>query len=120
MITSSRFLCLFCLFTSLSFPGFSQDTPLRTDFSGKTAEENKLTIMGAGFGAMPLAKVAFGDVITDNVFAGATDGKGGGYHSESGRERFDLPASHLYHSNGIASLFGQNRFRGCIHLPGFD
>lgn len=49
---------------------------IKYEFSGKTAEENKVTLQGAGFGSYPEAKVTFGYIPTDNAFSGATDGQG--------------------------------------------
>ena len=49
---------------------------IRFDFSGATAGENDVTIMGAGFGMYPLADVFFKDIATDNAFEDATDGHG--------------------------------------------
>ena len=76
MIDSNRYLFLSAVF--LLFVGFinAQETPLRYDFSGKTAEENKMLLQGAGFGAYPMAAVLFGEIPIDNTFDGATDGKG--------------------------------------------
>lgn len=45
-------------------------------FSGASAEENNVTIQGAGFGEFPQADVSFGFLPTDNTFEGATDGQG--------------------------------------------
>jgi len=61
----------------LSPCAFAQDTSIRIDFSGATAAANKVTVQGAGFGAMPLASVKFGQSIpTANAFDSATDGIG--------------------------------------------
>ena len=49
---------------------------IKYEFSGKTAEENKVTLQGAGFGSYPQANVSFGYIPTDNSFTGATDGQG--------------------------------------------
>ncbi len=49
---------------------------IRFDFSGATAKENNVTIMGAGFGTYSLADVFFKDIATDNAFEDATDGHG--------------------------------------------
>lgn len=46
------------------------------EFSCQTAEENNVTLQGAGFGQYPQADVAFGYIPTDNAFDGATDGQG--------------------------------------------
>ncbi len=56
--------------------GFTHDSPIRYEFSGATAEENKVSLQGAGFGAYPKASVSFGYLPTDNAFDGATDGQG--------------------------------------------
>ncbi len=56
--------------------GSAQDTPIRFDFSGATAEENKVSLMGAGFGQYPQADVTFGTIPTDNTFEDAADGRG--------------------------------------------
>lgn len=49
---------------------------IRYEFSSQTANENKVTLQGAGFGAYPQANVSFGYIPTDNAFDGATDGQG--------------------------------------------
>ncbi len=69
------------LFVSLALlmivsPTGAQDLPTRIDFSGNTAEENQITVQGAGFGQYPPAKLTFGAVPVDNAFPGATDGRG--------------------------------------------
>lgn len=62
---------------SLSIRCYATDTDRRLiDFSGSTAEENKISLMGAGFGQYPQADVSFGAIPTDNSFEGATDGRG--------------------------------------------
>ena len=71
MITRNRIL--FLLLVIAVSPVFSQDKPIRNSFTGTTASENKVTVMGAGFGAMPLASVSFGDIPKDFTFDGATD-----------------------------------------------
>lgn len=72
-----RFLSFSMLFgTMVSMAAFAQETPIRYEFSGKTAEENSVTLQGAGFGAYPQASVTFGSLPTDNAFNGATDGQG--------------------------------------------
>lgn len=55
---------------------WAQESAIRYEFSGKTAEENSATLQGAGFGAYPQAIVEFGYIPTDNAFDGATDGQG--------------------------------------------
>jgi len=50
----------------------AQDTPIRLDFSGDSAEANQVTLMGAGFGQYPQANVTFGPIPTDNAFPSAT------------------------------------------------
>lgn len=55
---------------------FAQETPIRYDFSGKTAGENKVILQSAGFGSYPQAEITFGDIPLDNAFTGATDGRG--------------------------------------------
>ena len=54
----------------------AQDEPIRIDFSGDTAAENNLTVMGPGFGAYPQGQISFGSIPTDGAFNGATDGRG--------------------------------------------
>ncbi len=54
----------------------AQDSPIRYEFSGATAEENKVSLMGAGFGQYPQADVTFGTIPTDNTFEDAADGRG--------------------------------------------
>ncbi len=68
-------LLLLCLALS-GFNGFSQDQPIRIDFAGATPEANHITIMGAGFGSIPMPDISFGEIPTDNGFDGATDGRG--------------------------------------------
>ena len=46
-------LILIVLFTASL--GLTQDEPIRVDFSGDTAEENQISLMGAGFGEYPQA-----------------------------------------------------------------
>jgi len=53
---------------------FSQT--VKFDFSGKTKEENKISIREVGFGMLPLADVSFGKIPTDANNPGATDGRG--------------------------------------------
>lgn len=60
------------LFSSMAWT----QEPIRLDFSRSTAEENGVTITGAGFGTVPVAVVTFGNIPTDNTFNGATDGRG--------------------------------------------
>lgn len=55
---------------------WAQDLPTRIDFSGNTADENHITVQGAGFGQYPPANLTFGAVPVDNAFPGATDGRG--------------------------------------------
>jgi formylglycine-generating enzyme required for sulfatase activity len=62
------------LFVSLA--AFAEESPIQYTFSGATAEENKVTLQGAGFGSYPQASVAFGSIPADNAFDGATDGQG--------------------------------------------
>ena len=64
---------LVCFFTITIL---AQETPIRYDFSGITAEANKIILQGAGFGVYPMASVSFGEIPIDNTFDGATDGKG--------------------------------------------
>ncbi len=52
----------------------SQD--VRIDFSGATAEQNKITVTGPDFGRLPQAEVSFGAVPVDPSFGDATDGRG--------------------------------------------
>lgn len=54
----------------------ADESPIHYFFSGATAEENQVTLQGAGFGAYPQASVSFGYIPTDNAFDGATDGQG--------------------------------------------
>lgn len=54
----------------------SQSQEIKYAFSGKTSEENKVALQGAGFGTYPQANVTFGYVPIDNGFDGATDGQG--------------------------------------------
>lgn len=68
-------LLLLCLVLSGS-NGFAQDRTIRIDFSGDTPEANHIKIMGAGFGAIPMPDISFGEIPTDNGFEGATDGRG--------------------------------------------
>ena len=80
------FFILFSFYTM--FPalfGFTQDTPIRNDFSKNSIETNRLTVMGAGFGSMPLADISFGDVPLDQSFPDATDGKGMIIKAEPGK-----------------------------------
>lgn len=53
-----------------------ETAPIRLDFSGRTAEENKVTLQEARFGLYPQADVTFGAIPTNNGFDGATDGQG--------------------------------------------
>ncbi len=53
-----------------------QPASIRYEFSGASADENNVTLQGAGFGAYPQADVSFGYLPTDNAFEGATDGQG--------------------------------------------
>lgn len=69
-------LILSALFSLLVNAGFTDDIPIRYEFSASTADENHITAMGAEFGKMPLAKIEFGKLPTDNSFPDATDGKG--------------------------------------------
>ncbi len=55
---------------------FAGESPVQYSFSGATAEENKVSLQGAGFGAYPQASVTFGYIPTENAFEGATDGQG--------------------------------------------
>ncbi len=55
---------------------FAQDSLVCIDFSGSTTAANSVTVMGAGYGQYPEAKIAFGPIPTDNGFEGATDGNG--------------------------------------------
>jgi len=72
-----RFFSLSILFgLVLSMSAFAEETPIQYAFSGATAEENKVILQGAGFGAYPQASVSFGLIPTDNAFDGATDGQG--------------------------------------------
>ncbi len=72
-LTIFSYLLIGLLFAAF---GWTQDAPIRVDFSGATAEENGVTITGAGFGSIPAVDVTFGDIPTDNTFEGATDGHG--------------------------------------------
>ncbi len=56
--------------------GLTQESPAIYDFSGMSAEENGLIIMGAGFGEYPLPDISFGTIPADQGFDGATDGQG--------------------------------------------
>ncbi|MBN2325922.1 MAG: formylglycine-generating enzyme family protein [Candidatus Omnitrophica bacterium] len=67
---------LFPWFVLFAISAAAQDDPIRIDFSGSTAEENGVTVMGAGFGDYPLPSITFGSIPTDNAFEGATDGEG--------------------------------------------
>lgn len=53
-----------------------QDTPIRIDFSGDTAEENGITIQGPGFNAYPQAEIVYSEIPKFNAFVDATDGRG--------------------------------------------
>lgn len=63
---------------------WAQDSSVKLEFSGKTAEENQVTLQGAGFGQYPQADVQFGYIPTDNAFEGATDGQGAIVQAEPG------------------------------------
>ncbi|MEW6238625.1 MAG: formylglycine-generating enzyme family protein [Candidatus Omnitrophota bacterium] len=67
---------LLFLFSILVIDLAAEDENLRLDFSGRNADENKITIMGAGFGQYPQADASFGAIPTDRAFEGATDGIG--------------------------------------------
>jgi cytochrome c len=58
--------------------------PLRFDFSGTTAVENGVEIQGAGSGSLPEANVTFGNIPTESVFEGATDGQGAIINADPG------------------------------------
>ena len=66
---------IFILFfiSKLALP---DEPSIRYDFSGKTAEQNKIVLQGAGFGQYPAASVTFGSIPTSNAFQGASDGAG--------------------------------------------
>ncbi|MEW6237555.1 MAG: formylglycine-generating enzyme family protein [Candidatus Omnitrophota bacterium] len=75
----SRFIRIISLFViGASFISANNDSyaPIRIEFSGDTAEENGLTVMGAGFDYYPRAKLSFGAIPTDHAFTNATDGRG--------------------------------------------
>lgn len=76
MIFLNRFIFLPIIFLISACSVLAQDTPVRYEFSGSTAEANKVTLQGAGFGQYPQAAVSFGEIPIDNTFDGATDGKG--------------------------------------------
>ncbi|MBN2328278.1 MAG: formylglycine-generating enzyme family protein [Candidatus Omnitrophica bacterium] len=56
--------------------GIGQSETILYDFSGNSADENGISIKGAGFGVYTAPDVAFGSIPTDNGFENATDGKG--------------------------------------------
>lgn len=63
---------------------WGEESSLKLEFSGKTADENQVTLQGAGFGQYPQADVTFGYIPTDNAFEGATDGQGAIVTAEPG------------------------------------
>ncbi len=71
-----RFVSISFLLLLSALMGLGQETSFRIDFSGDTAEENDVTIMGAGFDTLPAADVSFGVIPTDNTFELAPDGRG--------------------------------------------
>lgn len=75
MLCFFRLLSCF-LFFLISLPALAVIDPIRVDFSGDADSDNRITRMGAGFGAYPIPKVVYGDIPTDNAFKGATDGRG--------------------------------------------
>lgn len=73
----NRYVFAISLFMTLTAAAsYAQENRVQIDFSKNTAEENGVTLMGAGFGAYPMPEVTFGSVPTNNVFEGATDGRG--------------------------------------------
>ncbi len=74
---------LFTLITA-SVGAMAQIPSTRVDFSADTAEENGITIMGADFNTIPQAEISYGPVPTDNVFDGATDGRGAAITADPG------------------------------------
>jgi len=75
MTRSRRTITFFSILLLAVSLGWTQE-PIRMEFSGVTAEENGVTITGAGFGSISQAQVFFGGIPTDHVFEGATDGIG--------------------------------------------
>ena len=67
---------LFIILSLFATIATALEPTLLIDFSGDTAEENQLTIMGAAFGEYPAAAVTFGVIPTDYDFKEATDGRG--------------------------------------------
>ena len=55
---------------------FSQETPIRFDFSKSSHQANNITIQGAGFGQYPMAQIDYSIIPVDPDFEDATDGHG--------------------------------------------
>lgn len=70
------FLSFFFLIFLSAGIGYSQNNPIRIDFSGNTVEENNITVMGAGFGVYPMPEVTFGAIPSNDGYQGITDGRG--------------------------------------------
>jgi formylglycine-generating enzyme required for sulfatase activity len=85
-LMSSQFrLCVFFIFSLVVSSMVWGNNPLvKIGFNGDTDEENKVIVIGAGFGSYPEATVSYGDIPTDNGFEGATDGRGMIMHAEPG------------------------------------
>ncbi len=79
-----RTIYLINLFIFSSCLCAAQEADILIDFSGDTAEENNVSLMGPGFGSIPQADVTFGDIPTENAFEGATDGIGAKIEAEPG------------------------------------
>jgi formylglycine-generating enzyme required for sulfatase activity len=85
-LMSSQFrLCVFFIFSLVvSSMVWGNNPLLEIGFDGDTNEENKVIVIGAGFGSYPEASVSYGDIPTDNGFEGATDGRGMIIHAKPG------------------------------------
>ncbi|MDX9754840.1 MAG: hypothetical protein RBU29_12820, partial [bacterium] len=66
----------FCGLVLCLWIGYTQAQPISFPFTNATPAENGVTVIGAGFGSIPAARVTFGPIPTADTYEGATDGYG--------------------------------------------